>query len=303
MRSKFAPIILFTYKRLDTLQRCIASLQKCTESQESNLIIVCDFAAKESDIEKVNAVRHFLPTITGFKDIEIIERERNYGVDYNIIEGIQFMAGRYEQFIVVEDDLIVEPSFLRFLNCALDFYAKNTEVLSVSGFSFLNKIPENYIYDGYFAKRTSPWGWATWSDKIREVDWEMKDKEIFLYSNKMQKEFNEWGSDRSTMLINTIKGKVRAWDIRLDYHQFLNGSCTLYPVATLVENIGFGSKDASNTFGYNRFKTKLKLKNKDSITLPASVFLNKRISEDFISKNSLEQRVFTRIMKLINYKN
>ncbi|MFE3869273.1 glycosyltransferase family 2 protein [Flavobacterium sp. LS2P90] len=298
-----APIILFTYKRLDTLERCIASLQKCPESKQSNLIIVCDFAAKEADIEKVNAVRQFLPTISGFKDIEIIERDKNYGVDYNIIDGIQLMAERYDQFIVVEDDLVVAPGFLRFLNVSLNFYKKNTDVLSVSGFSFVDKIPENYLYDGYFAKRTCPWGWATWSDKIKEVDWEIKDKNAFLNSNKVQKDFNEWGSDRSRMLMNTLQGKIRAWDIRLDYHQFLCGSCTLYPVATLVQNIGFGSEDASNTFGYNRFKTKFKPNSKDAITLPDSVLFNKVISKNFISKNSLEQRIFTRVMKLINYKN
>ncbi len=298
-----APIILFTYKRLDTLQRCIASLQKCPESKQSDLIIVCDFAAKESDIEKVNAVRQFLPTITGFKDVEIIERDKNYGVDYNIISGIQLMAARYEQFIVVEDDLVVAPSFLRFLNVSLNFYKKNTEVLSVSGFSFVDKMPEIYPYDGYFAKRTCPWGWATWSDKIKEVDWEIKDKNAFLLSGKVQNDFNEWGSDRSRMLINTLEGKIRAWDIRLDYHQFLRGSCTFYPIITKVENIGFGSADASNTFGYNRFKTKFNPNSKDAITLPASVLFNKIISKNFISKNSLEQRIFTRVMKLINYKN
>jgi hypothetical protein len=300
---KQAPIILFTYKRLYTLQRCIASLQKCPESSETNLIIVCDFAAKESDLEKVNAVRQFLPTITGFKDIEIIERDKNYGVDYNIIDGIQLMATRYENFIVVEDDLVVAPGFLRFLNVSLDFYAKNSEVLSVSGFSFVDKMPENYIYDGYFAKRTCPWGWATWSDKIKEVDWEIKDKNAFLLSGKVQNDFNEWGSDRSRMLINTLEGKIRAWDIRLDYHQFLHKSCTFYPITTKVENIGFGSADASNTFGYNRFKTKFKPSVKDAIILPSSVLFNKIISKNFISKNSLEQRVFTKLMKLINYKN
>jgi hypothetical protein len=89
----------------------------------------------------------------------------------------------------------------------------------------------------------------------------------------------------------------------LDYHQFLNGSCTLYPITTKVENIGFGSEDASNTFGYNRFKTKFKPSVKDAITLPASILFNKIISKNFISKNSLEQRIFTRVMKLINYKN
>jgi hypothetical protein len=299
----YAPIILFTYKRLDTLQRCVASLQKCPESAESDLIIVSDYAAKEVDLEKVKAVRQFLLTIKGFKTIEIIERTQNLGVDYNIIEGIKFMTARFPQFIVVEDDLVVQDGFLHFLNTSLNFYANNPEVLTITGFSFVNKIPNTYRYCGYFAKRTCPWGWATWSNKIKDVDWEIKDKAKFLYSSKIQNNFNEWGSDRSPMLTSTLKGSIRAWDIRLDYHQFKEGSCTLYPRATYVDNIGFNNDDASNTFGYNRFKTKLKDSHTDHYKLPETIFFDQTISKKFIRKNSVQQRIITKIMKLINYKN
>jgi len=105
------------------------------------------------------------------------------------------------------------------------------------------------------------------------------------------------------MLINTLKGKVRAWDIRLDYQQFKDGTCTLYPVVSLVDNIGFGTADASNTFGYNRFKTKLNDNKVGSYNLPESILYDTNISKKFIWKNSLQQRIFTRVMKLINYKN
>lgn len=299
----YAPILLFTYKRLDTLQRCVASLLKCPESSQSDLILVSDCAAKENDIEKVASVRQFLRTIEGFKSIEIIERPQNLGVDYNIIEGIKMMTARFPQFIVVEDDLEVQDDFLRFLNSSLDFYAKNPKVLSVTGFSFVDKIPNTYLYDAYFAKRTCPWGWGTWSHKMIGVDWEITDKADFLRSRKIQNDFNEWGSDRSSMLINTLEGKVRAWDIRLDYHQFKEDSCTLYPVVSFVDNIGFGTDDASNTFGYNRFKTKLSVGQIDEFQLPNAVIYDKTISKKFISKNSIQQRIFTRLMKIIGYKN
>ena len=299
----YSPIILFCYKRLDTLTRCITSLQKCPESEFSDLVIFADWAAKDSDIEKVLAVRQFLPSITGFKSIEIIERSENLGVDFNIIEGIKEMSIRFNQFIVVEDDLEVASDFLSFLNISLNTYAGNTEILTVTAFNFIDKIPKNYHYDAYFAKRSCPWGWATWSDKIKKVDWAIEDKEIFLQSRKVQNLFNEWGSDRSNMLTKTLQGKIRAWDIRLDYHQFKAGSCTLYPVYTLVENIGFGGNDASNTFGYNRFKTKLKFRSIQNLRLPEIIIFNKSISRNFISKNSITQRIHTRLMKMMGYQN
>jgi len=298
-----APIVLFTYKRLDTLQQCINSIKKCPEAALSDLIIVSDHQATDKDSAKVATVRSFLPTITGFKSIEIIEREKNYGVDYNIIEGIKMMAARFPKFIVVEDDLVVQEGFLHFLNFSLDFYAKNLDVLTVTGFSFVDKIPINYAYDGYFAKRTCPWGWATWAHKIKDVDWEINDKYDFFKSPDIRNNFNKWGSDRSRMLTNTLMGKIRAWDIRLDFHQFKYDLCTLYPVASFVDNIGFGHVDASNTFGYNRFKTKLKYNKKDSFKLLESIQYDNRITKIFIWKNSLQQRIFTRIIKLIGYKN
>ena len=299
----YSPIILFCYRRLDTLKRCISSLQNCPESKLSDLVIISDMFAKESDAQKVNDVRQFLPSITGFKSIEIIKREKNLGVDFNIITCLKEMAIRFNQFIIVEDDLVVAKDFLRFLNYSLDFYANNTEIVSVTGFSFMNKIPGDYKYDAFFAKRMCPWGWATWSDKIKGVDWEIKDKDSFMQSKETQNHYNEWGSDRSRMLIHTIKGKTKAWDCRLDYYQFKHGYCTLYPIYTLVENIGFGNEDASNTFGYNRYKTKLKLKLGKNLRLPESIFFDQSIVKRFIEKYSVLQRIHTRLMKLIGYKN
>jgi len=294
----YSPIILFTYKRLDTLKRCVESLQKCPESVFSDLIIVSDHWANEVDVAKVTAVREFLLTIKGFQQIKIIERDQNHGVEHNIIKGIKLMASSYKQFIVVEDDLVVQDGFLRFLNASLDFYANYPEVLSVSGFTFVDKIPEDYHYDAYFAKRICPWGWGTWAHKIIEVDWNVQDKDVFLQSSLLQRKFNAWGSDRSRMLVGALENKIRAWDIRLDYYQFKNNLCTLYPVVSFVENIGFGCIDASNTLGYNRYKTRLKNSNKGTFQLPKLVLFNKAISNIFISKNSISQRILTR---LLNY--
>lgn len=300
-----SPIALFTYKRLDTLNQSLNSLKKCPEAPLSDLIIIADYPATDKDVDKVESVRKFLTTITGFKSIEIIEREKNYGVDYNIIEGIKMMAARFPQFIVVEDDLVVKKEFLSFLNKALNKYKNQEKVISVSAFSYLNNIPKDYLFDVYFAKRTNPWGWATWSNKINAVDWELSDKEEFIINTKIQNKFNEWGSDRSRMLIKTIQNKIKAWDIRLDYDQFKNNTTTVYPTISLVENIGFGNEDASNTFGYNRFKTKKTANQIDinQIRFSEVIIYNNKICKEFINKNSVAQRIITKVMKAIKYKN
>ena len=268
------------------------------------MLIISDAPARDIDKEKVDVVRKYLLTISGFKSLEIIEQPVNLGVDFNIINGIEELSKRFERFIIIEEDIVVAPDFLNYINQALNFYEHNPLILCISGFSYIKKIPKNYNFDVYFAAATNSWGWATWSNKIKDVNWLLEggDKEEFLTSKKIQKQFNEWGSDRSRMLRNTLENKIRAWDIRLDYDQFKKGTYTIYPIKTLTENIGFGRDDASNTFGHNRFTTTREQTIKLSYTFPDTVILNNSISRKFKQKNSIIQRVLTRLLGILRIK-
>ena len=300
---KSTVIALFSYKRLDTLKKCIDALKKCPESSISELIIFSDAAATVEIENKVKAVREYIATITGFNSIKIISREKNLGVDYNLIEGLTYMKNQYDQFIVVEDDLIVEPNFITYLNEALDFYEDNKTIHTVSAFNWIENIPDDYPYDIYFTKRFWPWGWATWSDRMENIDWQIKDKKEFLNSNKIQREFNKWGSDRSMMLINVINRKIRTWDIQLDYDFFKKNATHVFPIRTLVDNIGYEPKDASHTFIYNRYKTSKKLLSNKNINLPSEIEFNEEIFKLFKHKNSLIERIKTRLYRYFGIKN
>lgn len=300
---KSTVIALFSYKRLDTLKKCIDALKKCPESSISELIIFSDAAASEEVANKVIAVREYIATITGFNSIKIISREKNLGVDYNLIEGLTYMKNQYDQFIVVEDDLIVEPNFITYLNEALDFYKDNKTIHTVSAFNWIENIPHDYPYDIYFTKRFWPWGWATWSDRMKNIDWEIEDKKEFLNSKRTQTEFNKWGSDRSMMLTNVIKGEIRTWDIQLDYHFFKENASHVFPVKSLVDNIGYNPKDASHTFVYNRYKTSKRLKKINQFNFPSILEYNSEICKLFVQKNSIKARMVSRIFRYLGIRN
>ncbi|WP_259013911.1 glycosyltransferase [Emticicia fluvialis] len=295
-----APLVLFTFKRIDTLKECIKSLKSCNLSDESELIIFSDAPRNEADIEKVNLVRTFVESINGFKKIELNFREKNYGVDYNIIEGITEISSRFDQFIILEDDLVFDKNFIYFMNLTLNYYKDYKDVISISAFSYLNNIPKDYKYDVYFTKRSWSWGWGSWSDKIRSVDWEIKDSKEFLSNFKTQYKFNEWGSDLSHMLKNTLSGKTRAWDIRLFYYQFKHNLYTIYPTSSLVLNTGFG-ENASNTFGFNRYQGRIGLNNEDKpiYTLPEEIIIDPVIKRSYIFRNSIPMRAMTKIMDFL----
>lgn len=299
--TKLAPIALFCFKRLENLVSCVESLRDCPESCATELIIFSDGPRSEEEKDKVNKIRAYCKKIKGFKSIRINHRKENLGVDYNIIQGIQEMSQEFESFIVVEDDLLVSNKFLRFMNMGLIHFRNFENVLTLSGFNYV-QIPKNYIWDCYFAQRTNPWGWATWSYKIKEVDWDLANKDNFLLHPQAKKEFNVWGSDRSRMLRRTLQGEIRAWDIRLDYYQHKMDLLTSYSVKNLVVNIGFNSSDASNTTGYNRFKVKIENFTKYSFLFPDFILFNGLIKRRFIMKNSILNRLITFAYKKMRFK-
>ena len=300
--NNIAPIAFFCFNRIDRLINFIESLKLCPESINSDLIIFSDACRYEEERHKIEDIRLYIKNIEGFNSIRIIHREVNLGVDYNIIRGIQQMSQEYDSFIVVEDDLVVSNQFLRFMNAGLDHFKDFDKVLTLSAFNYV-KIPNKYIWDISFAQRTNPWGWATWSNKIKDVDWDLALTDNFLSNNDQMKAFNVWGSDRSRMLKRTLKGEIRAWDIRLDYYQFKNEFLTAFSCFNLVINNGFNSQDATNTTGYNRFKVELKDFDHLDWHFPDFLPSNPTIKRRFISRNSIFSRFITFTLKIMKINN
>ena len=97
------------------------------------MYIFSDGAHTEKDNQSVNQVRDFISKIKGFQNIKIILRRKNFGLAKNIISGINLILKRYSKVIVLEDDLISNKYFLRYMNENLEYY-KNSEVASIHGY-------------------------------------------------------------------------------------------------------------------------------------------------------------------------
>src|ERR1039457_2588842 len=117
-----APIVLFTYNRLLHTVSTVKSLQKNDMAETSELIVFSDGPKLESDSGKVQAVREYLKTIAGFKRVSIIERDENIGLARSIIAGVTEIVEKNGRIIVLEDDMVTSPWFLRYMNEALELY-------------------------------------------------------------------------------------------------------------------------------------------------------------------------------------
>ena len=236
--SKLAPIVLFVYNRLEHTRQTIEFLAKNKLAENSKLFIFSDGAKCESDARKVKEVRNYLKTVIGFKSVQVIERERNFGLANSIITGINEVFKFHEQVIVLEDDMISSPYFLQYMNDLLEFYEADLRIQSITGYTFPIKIPENYKYDLYLSPRASSWGWGTWKNRWVDVDWEFKDYNNFIKNKTMVNDFNKGGEDLTRMLKNQKEGKIDSWSIIWSFAHFKNNAYCIYPVKSRIKNIG-----------------------------------------------------------------
>jgi len=230
-----APIVLFVYNRPDHTRQTIEALQKNELVRESELFIYSDAAKNDNAQKSVDEVREYIDNIDGFKNVTIIKREKNWGLADNIIDGVTNIVNKYGKIIVLEDDLVTSPYFLKFMNDGLEFYRDDMEVASIHGYIY----PVEGLPDAFFLKGADCWGWATWkrSWDIFEEDGEKLLCE--LKSKQLQKEADFNGSYNFTkMLKNQIKGKNNSWAIRWYMSTFLKDMFTLYPKKPYVQNMG-----------------------------------------------------------------
>lgn len=232
---KLAPIALFVYNRLNHLKKTIESLQNNELASSSQLFIFSDAAKNAEAIKKVNAVRDYIKTIGVFKKITIIERDCNYGLAKSIIDGVTQVLNEYGKIIVLEDDLVTSPYFLKFMNEALKMYQYEPRVASIHGYIYpIDNLPETF-----FIRGADCWGWATWNDRWSIFESDGQKLLIEIKNRNIQKEIDFNGSYEYTkMLQNFIKGKNNSWAVRWYVSAFLKNMLTLYPGKSYVQNIG-----------------------------------------------------------------
>jgi hypothetical protein len=241
-----APIVVFAYARIDHLRRAVESLLANREAAASDVVFFCDAAARPAHQVGVEAVRAYVENVEGFRSVRRVYRERNLGLARSVIDGVGQMLAEYGRAIVVEDDLLLSPHFLRFMNDALVRYEPDVRVASIHGYCYPidEALPQTFFLEG-----ADCWGWATWARAWAHFEPDGSKLLAQLRARDLTRAFDLDGQQPCTrMLQDQVHGRNSSWAIRWHAACFLKGLLTLYPGRSLVENIG---NDASGTHGAN----------------------------------------------------
>lgn len=255
----YAPVIVFCYNRRDHLEKTLHALEQNRLADKSDIYIFSDGSRGEKDENAVAEVRSFLKDYeekSYFKSIEVIMSEKNRGLADSIIGGVSRIIEKYGKVIVLEDDLVTSVDFLEYMNQALDFFEKDENIWSVTGYTLPLKGLKTYKEDIYLSYRASSWAWGTWKDQWKTVDWEVKDFAELCKSKEMQKKLNRGGREMFQMLKDQQEGRNNSWAIRWCYSQSKQDKYTVHPKYCKARNIG-GDGTGENSLATRKYLTEI----------------------------------------------
>lgn len=242
MTMPLAPVALFAYRRPEHLARAVASLAANAEAPHTDLFVFCDGAKRPAEQPAVDAVRRVAHGIRGFRSVSVIEQAGNLGLAASVIGGVTRVLEERDRVVVVEDDLVLSPFFLQFMNESLEYYAAEARVATIHAYIFPVRRP---LPETFFLKGAECWGWATWRRAWRTFNDDAAGLLREIRKRGLEHEFDMDGAYGYTAMLEAqLLGKVDSWSIRWRASCYLAGMLTLYPGRSLVQNLGL---DATGT--------------------------------------------------------
>lgn len=294
-----APIVLFIYNRPEHTRTVLNALSENIGADQSEIYVFADGpkeGASPEEICKIEETRSVIKEKKWCKNIHLIKREKNMNLEDNVIDGITTVVSKYGKVIVLEDDIVCSPYFLKYCNDGLQVYEKNKQIYSINAFMF--PIDYGESAETFLLPFISSWGWATWKNRWEKFDHLIKDAEVISNNEFLSQRFNLANYSYTSILC------MKTWDIKWYYTAFLRNGLGVFPTKTLVKNIGFDSTGTHN--GNEGLRQDLYLgsilhKSQDSICINSYLKYLEYFTKS-TSKPNILSRIFYKLRFIINRK-
>lgn len=242
---KSAPIVIFAYNRPNHLLNLLNSLFLNANIANHNIFFFCDGAKNFKDKKNIILIKKIINRFKKkLKFRKIFYNKKNIGLAKNIINGVTEALKKNQYCIVLEDDLIVNPEAINFLNHYLKLFKNNSRFGSISAHSYLDKMKELYNKEYYITKRHCSWCWGTWSRVWNDINWDSINYQKHFLNKSEKKLFSLAGNDLNLLLWGQYKRFINSWAIRFNYFCFKKKLLSFQPRYSMIENRG---RDFSGT--------------------------------------------------------
>lgn len=235
MPNTFAPIAFFAFNRPKHTARTLAALAANIEAVDTVLHIFVDGPRDESERTLVAEVLRIANAASGFRRIEVHPSAINQGLYLAITRGVTRVTTEAKRVIVVEDDILVSPDFLKYMNEGLERYANDARIGSIHGYA----PPIEDLPRFFFLRGGDCWGWATWEDRWASFNPDASDLLLALIQREELDAFSATQGIQSLRnLIRRSKNRNQSWAAQWNASLFLESRLTLHPGTSFVQNIG-----------------------------------------------------------------
>ena len=237
------PVAMISYNRPDLVRLTMENVALADSAAERDIIMFIDGPRNDTDIKKQDEIFQIVSAYQArLPRLEIVRREHNYGCRGNIVDAISAVVNRMGRVIVIEDDILVSRTFLRYMDEALEYYEEDGRIWAVNAYQNpYFKVPKKYPYDLYLNPVNMCWGWGTWKDRWEGVDFDLKDWPKDRKDVDLVDRLNKAGRYIIPLLEAQYAGRLKTWDVQCTYHVVKHGLRCVEPIYQLSKNIGFGT--------------------------------------------------------------
>lgn len=233
------PVLFVTFVRPDYARQTWEGI-KATKPKTLYFYSNKGRAEKEGEVERNNEIRSYINEIDWDCDLHIFFREECVNVYDSLRGAIDWLFDNEERGIILEEDCVPTKAFFSFVDQMIEKFKEDKRVWCISGDNIIKQNLSGYDY--MFSHLHAMYGWASWRDRWRMVNWdhlyikETIDEHIYyrLFKTKEQAKAKEKAlSNMEDMLYRT-----KCWDYIFGLCMDQYHALTVQPKEHLVKNIG-----------------------------------------------------------------
>lgn len=225
--------------------------ERIAQARPPRLLVVADGPREDNEQDRAlcAAARDVLQRVDWPCEVLTEFSARNLGCRKRLSSGLDWVFSKVPEAIILEDDVLPDPSFFPFCAELLARYRNDERVHMIRGSNFL----QGYRFSSssyYFSRFFHIWGWASWARAWKHYDVDM--------SQWPERRDSGWLEDiLSAPMVGLVRqifdetwsGKLPTWEFQWEFAGWLRGAMAIAPWNNLVTNIGF---DPSGTHMKNR---------------------------------------------------
>lgn len=236
-------VLVILFVRPDDLRKCLEPIR---QAKPARLYFYQDGPRPDvpSDAVAARQCRDIIAEMVDWDcEVHTQFKTENKGAWLANYSAIKWMFQTEEMGVILEDDDIIDPSFLLFCQELLERYRTDLRVSTICAMNHLDVYKPDYA-DYIFTRFQSIWGWATWKrvvDAWDETHSYFQNPYIcarlksqcpeFAYRRRVSRQSRETGIPNYEML---------AWGTQVTQNMM-----NIVPTRNLVSNIGIGAGNAN----------------------------------------------------------